>query len=301
MKCDYGCGRDGVYKLKNGKICCSEKWQSCPSAKERYVSKRSNKPLSESHKKSISNALKGKERSENHCKKISEALKGKKQSDEVIEKRRRSNIRFLEGLSKEERKEKYGRYRSIKLLKKKHPTFCLVEEIRYKPGSTVIQVHCKNHNCENSKEKGGWFTPTSRQIENRLRDIECGNGGSYFYCSKDCKQQCPLFGLRPDHEVNRSYSSTEWYTPQEYEMFRQEVLKRQRDDIGHNECEICGCKEDLHVHHEKTKKTSPHMSLDPDNGIILCGRSANGCHYIYGHSDDCNTGRIASIICTETN
>ena len=56
--------------------------------------------------------------------------------------------------------------------------------MRYKPGyekEKIIQVHCKNHNCKNSKEQGGWFTPTSNQIEGRARCIETGNGGQYQY------------------------------------------------------------------------------------------------------------------------
>lgn len=31
MKCDYGCGNEAKYKFKNGKKCCSLKYQSCPS------------------------------------------------------------------------------------------------------------------------------------------------------------------------------------------------------------------------------------------------------------------------------
>lgn len=29
MKCDYGCGKEGKYKLKNGKICCSKHHSQC--------------------------------------------------------------------------------------------------------------------------------------------------------------------------------------------------------------------------------------------------------------------------------
>jgi len=30
MVCEYGCGNDAKYQLKNGKWCCQENWQACP-------------------------------------------------------------------------------------------------------------------------------------------------------------------------------------------------------------------------------------------------------------------------------
>lgn len=82
---------------------------------------------------------------------------------------------------------------------KTYPTFSKIEEMRYNPitlDEKEIQVHCKNHNCPNSKEQGGWFTPTYQQLYERIRQIEheLGTDGSYLYCSDECKQICPLFG-----------------------------------------------------------------------------------------------------------
>jgi len=63
-----------------------------------------------------------------------------------------------------------------------------------------IQVRCKNSTCQNSKEKRGWFTPTSRQIEWRIYCLEHkdGNDGGYFYCSEKCKLSCCLYRFRND-------------------------------------------------------------------------------------------------------
>jgi len=36
MLCDYGCGQEGEYKLKNGKWCCKEAYQKCPSNRKKY-------------------------------------------------------------------------------------------------------------------------------------------------------------------------------------------------------------------------------------------------------------------------
>ena len=73
--------------------------------------------------------------------------------------------------------------------------------------------------------------------------------------------------------------------------------KSQKEKLGHNECEICGIRINLHVHHEKPKKTHPHLSLDPDNGIILCGSKGNSCHSKYGHKDKCSTGNLSHKLC----
>ena len=35
MKCDYNCGNDAKFLLKNGKNCCSEKYQQCPELKRK--------------------------------------------------------------------------------------------------------------------------------------------------------------------------------------------------------------------------------------------------------------------------
>lgn len=33
--CDYGCEREGRYRFKNGKICCSKRSASCPANKNK--------------------------------------------------------------------------------------------------------------------------------------------------------------------------------------------------------------------------------------------------------------------------
>lgn len=45
-KCDYGCGQKAEYEMNNGKMCCSENWQSCPAMK-----KKNSKGLKEAHKR----------------------------------------------------------------------------------------------------------------------------------------------------------------------------------------------------------------------------------------------------------
>lgn len=33
--CDYGCGQEAKHKMSNGKLCCSENYQSCPSMRSK--------------------------------------------------------------------------------------------------------------------------------------------------------------------------------------------------------------------------------------------------------------------------
>jgi hypothetical protein len=36
--CNYGCGQEGIYQLKNGKWCCSKSWNSCPEIRKKNSS-----------------------------------------------------------------------------------------------------------------------------------------------------------------------------------------------------------------------------------------------------------------------
>ena len=36
QKCEYGCGKEGKYQLKNGKLCCSESVNSCEGKKAKH-------------------------------------------------------------------------------------------------------------------------------------------------------------------------------------------------------------------------------------------------------------------------
>jgi hypothetical protein len=154
-----------------------------------------------------------------------------------------------------------------------------------KPGEKEIQVHCKNHLCKNSKEKGGWFTPSRIQLVERIRQIEHvdGNDGSYFYCCEKCKQLCPLYNLHSDPFKDIDYS----YTNSEYQTFRKFVLER-----DNYTCQFCG-KKATDVHHERPQKLEPFFALDPDLAWSCCKK----CHYKYGHKDECSTGNLANYLC----
>ena len=202
---------------------------------------------------------------------------------------------------------------TIEKINSKYTFFSQIEEMRYnpdKPEEKESQVHCHNHNCSKSKEKDGWFTPNIEQLKRRIYELEKddGNGGCYFYCPDGCKQTCPTYGksvaqLIKEDEIRAGIIKEESPTG-ELHIFREEVLKRQRDELGYNECEYCRNKnlKELVVHHEYPRKTHPQFELDPDNGIVCCGmNSENKCHYKYGHrkGTPCSTGNLANKICTQ--
>ncbi len=235
--------------------------------------------LSVETRRKISDKNKGKKLSKESIAKLVASRKGIKISDET-----KNKIRIANKLD-------------IKIINKRYPTFSKIEEMRYnpdKPEDKEIQVHCKNHKCSNSKEKNGWFTPIGHQFDGRRRAIEDpnGNGAAYFYCSNSCKEECPLYSktvqqLIKEDQMRAGIIKEEYYTQEEYQIWRSEVLKR-----SNNQCEYCG-QEAKHCHHIQPQKLQPYLSLDPGNGLACC----QNCHYKYGHKDECSTRNLAQIIC----
>jgi len=246
--------------------------------KKRIMSEETRRKMSESHKGKPS-GMKGKKLSEETRKKLSELRKGKKNG---MYGKKRINSKETRRRMSESSKLR------IHTIYERYSLFSKVEEMIYnpdKPGEKEIQVHCKNHNCPNSKEQGGWFTPTKIQLSERIRQLEKpdGNDAGYFYCSDECKGECPLFNLRADpfKEIIQPY------TEEEHQVFREFVLDR-----DNYECQYCGKKAE-HVHHERPQKLEPFFALDPDLAWSVC----KDCHYKYGHIDECSTGNLANIIC----
>jgi hypothetical protein len=302
--CDYGCGQEATYQLKNGKWSCVEWWGNCPAFKK----VRDTWVVSEETKKKQSISLKGKNTwskgkplSKEHRKKMSGKIpwnKGKTgiYSEETLKKisagARNGPLPMLGKKHTEEAKKKMSiaSKLTIKQIQKKYPTFSKLEEMRYEPGKEkekVIQVHCKNNKCKNSKEKGGWFTPIRDNIFGRAIAIETykGNDMNFIYCSEFCKAECPLYNMNGD--PNRSKQLP--YTQEEYKIFRITVLERENYICEY--CENSATK----VHHSRPQKLEPGFALDPDFGVACC----DVCHYKYGHKTgtECSTGNLANKIC----
>ena len=299
--CEYGCGKEAKFPPRKGmkKWCCSKYTAQCPEIRKLNKEKNKGKKLSESHKNRISTSHFGIKHSKETKRKLSKINKGKKLSD--------NTKRKIAYATKDKKNHFFGRKHSknsivkmslsskltIEKINIKYKFFSQVEQMRYnpdKPGEKEIQVHCKNNECINSKEKMGWFTPTYIQIYERIRQLEkdYGNEGCYFYCSNNCKNSCPLYYLRSD-----PYKDTELpYTQEELNIWK-DIVK----ELDNNQCQYCGTTKNIHVHHIIPVKLEPLFSLDPENGICLCEE----CHYKIGHKlgSECSTGNLASIMCME--
>ena len=313
MICEYGCGREAKFPPTKGmkKWCCREHFNKCPARIEhlKKIATLKRKPLNDSHKKTLSEKQKinwknpksefnkqtyrskisktSRERwkDSEYRKNQSISRRGLKRSDEF---KKDQSIRIIghEGYNK----------KTLEKLSKKYPLFISVEEIREHPTTKKIQVHCKNHNCKNSKEKGGWFEPTNDQLYGRIGSIEnpIGFEELNFYCSDECKQSCRLYNKKPSQLIKEDQIKTgivqeSIYSSEEYNTWRQEVLNR-ADYI----CEYCGELAE-HCHHIKPQKLEPFFSLDPDYGVACCKK----CHYEKGHRDECSTGQLAQFVCND--
>ena len=328
MLCYYGCGKEAKFQFKNGKWCCSKNWQSCESMKlinSKAQTGRVGRSCSEETKLKISKANKGKIRSEEVRINIGKSSKGripwnkgktgiyskktlweigKANRGKEFSKERRKNIakastgRLPWNKNKPiSEKIKNKLKLSILQIEERYPIFTKVEEMRYKPGNEnekIIQFHCKNHNCENSKEKNGWFIPEYKIIYERIRQLESidGNGGCYLYCSENCKNTCSLYGkhvsqLIKEDQIKAGYLEEPWYTSQEYQIWRSKVF-----ELDDNKCVYCG-ELSTTAHHILPQKTHPELSLDPENGLSCCV----DCHFKYGHKGECSTGNLSKLVC----
>ncbi len=321
--CKFGCGLVGKYVNKNREWCCSSHHTKCSTYKLfiKNNNPMNNLDIKEKHKNKMK-TLTSKNNPLYTCEGALERLRNSQRKNETREKKRISTLKAVEKgihpMSNLEIREKNSKTmldkfkdpifrrkmllshptNSIKDFQERYPIFVKVEEIRYKPDfekEKVIQAHCKNNKCKNSKEQNGWFTPTKSQLYERIRQIEGknGNGGCYLYCCDNCKEECPIYGkhitqLIREDLIRAGHLEDPWYNSVEYQTWRKQVF-----ELDNNKCVWCGQEASI-VHHILPQKTHPELSTDPENGLSCC----KDCHYKYGHRDRwCTTGFLAKLVC----
>lgn len=199
-------------------------------------------------------------------------IKARKKQSQTLKQQRQK-----ESFSKKQRKytpKKLSIY-TIEYLQTTYPFFCRLEKMRYNE-KYEIEFICKQ--CEK------WFVPKKSDIKSRINALERedGNDGCYLYCSKECKNICPVYQLRNYNIINEKLNV------QEYQEYRKVVLER-----DNYICQYCGRKA-THVHHIRPKKLEPFFALDPDYGLSCCDE----CHRQYAHKNkECTTGYLASKQC----
>ena len=225
------CGEPFLAHRNKEKYCCI----GCSS---KYNN--SGKKYSEGHCKNISKGLKGKPKTEEHCRNMSISLKGKNAG---------SKCHLWKGGYSSKDTPLYDTYAS-------QLEWC--EEVRSnKDDPNILEVKCTY--C------GKWYIPSLNNVKGRscfLNDKYKSEGR--FYCSEECKQECPIFWK---HKWPKGFKIA---TSREVQPeLRQLVLKRD----GY-QCVKCGSTESLHCHHITGVELNPIESADMDNCITLC----KSCH-----------------------
>jgi len=143
-----------------------------------------------------------------------------------------------------------------------------IEEVRRDPENPdYLQVKCTESRCKN------WFVPKTTDVQNRIGVLKGrSKGWCRFYCSKECKQNCSIFGQRiyPKGFINTDnirHDQVSWAQ-----------LIKERDNF---ECQRCSSTENLIAHHIEGLNKNPLESADIDLGITLC----IDCHKL-AHKDE---------------
>lgn len=150
---------------------------------------------------------------------------------------------------------------------------------RSKNNTNILEIMCKK--C------GKWFVPTRTAVCERINALKYDNrfGECNLYCSDSCKYSCDIYGQKL---YPKNYDVEKEYTKYDLSIWRNEVISR-----ANNKCEYCD-KPAVHAHHIIPKKINQFFVLDPDYGIACCIK----CHFKYGHSGECSTGKLAKEICS---
>jgi 5-methylcytosine-specific restriction endonuclease McrA len=151
------------------------------------------------------------------------------------------------------------------------------ESPRLSEDGISIEVKCRY--C------GMYFLPTNQQISDRIKSLESNVSENSLYCSKYCKQACPIFG-RVKYPKGFKKATSREVQPE----LRQLVLERDKWT-----CQKCGKTTDeteLHCHHILPINESPIESADVGNCIILCKH----CHKEVHKLPDC---RYNELKCSE--
>lgn len=149
-------------------------------------------------------------------------------------------------------------------------SFC--EEIRRnKEDPNILEVKCAY--C------GKWFIPAKIDTRNRIQALNDEiRGEGRFYCSENCKNECPIYHKQKWPKGFKSATSREVQPELRQMCF-------ERDNFT---CQKCGKPQDeletgLHCHHVEGIRWEPLESADLDKVITLC----KTCHIEVHKQPDC--------------
>jgi hypothetical protein len=157
---------------------------------------------------------------------------------------------------------------------------------RSKEGPDIMEVKCVH--CEK------WFIPKRWNVSRRVQYLKGNIDIEYkFYCSEECKNNCPLYGKSPERLMKEDAvraGRLQWLelNREIQPELRQMVLERD----GYK-CTKCGSLENLHCHHILPVAIEPIESADIDNCTTLC----YNCHKEAHLQDGCRYGQLRIEVC----
>lgn len=97
MLCEYGCNKEGNFKLKSGKYCCSDSCNKCSNIRSKNSKSHKGIKFSSERKKNISSSLKGRKLSYKTKNKLSEIRKGRIAWNKGIPHSKETKVKIGEG------------------------------------------------------------------------------------------------------------------------------------------------------------------------------------------------------------
>ena len=112
-----------------------------------------------------------------------------------------------------------------------------------------------------------------------MKSLKEGGDGCHFYCSKECKQLCPIYMA---HIFPKDYVPYQYDDGIKYDLkVRKAVLDR-----DNYECQRCEKQDNLEVHHIEPRVIKPELINDPENLLTFCEEchrwihtNISGCEY----------------------
>ena len=153
-----------------------------------------------------------------------------------------------------------------------------IEQCRCSPNdSNILQVKCTY--CDK------WYTPKLTNVLQRIQFIK-GNdrypSESRFYCSKNCKTACPIFGMSADQLIKRDRIAAGAISHNKLGREVQIELRKMVLERDAHTCQKCGSKEPLHCHHIDPVAHNPIESADMDSCITFCVECHKEAHKLPG-------------------
>jgi len=206
--CVYGCGLIAKYKLKNGNICCNDNLYRCPILREKNSKSKIGRKRSKEQREKISKSHIG-QKSTKKGKTYKEFYGEEKEKEIKLKLRKNNKVRF-----------------TLNRIKEHYKILLEFEELREDPSDNLkVQGRCKNENCKNNKENNGWFTLTSSQISERIRNLKTNSKSNlYFFCCDECKKTSKYY-----YENRTRYSDEDI---KKFNFYKESVYKETRITIS---------------------------------------------------------------------